>query len=242
MLPLADTQNAASSAFDLPSIALNFTLGVVASIVASIIMLFLASFLSERFRWLITSILNALIRGDIEMIFPNTKDAQATLIADFKTTKRVWVLAGRGQEFSAGTFDPIFQRPKQVELLVLLPTTKVTAGMPDWTKKRVAEMNKCDPGSGDGIPHQIEANVTSLKARAEHGKVQLRRFNIPHIGRIILTDKFAYFTPYLSTRHGKDSPIYQFRRGGSFYESLKRLFVQVWEASSDEMSETKATT
>lgn len=192
---------------------------------------------SAKFRWILISILNALVQGDIETIFPDARRAQDALSADFAKSKKVWIFAGRGGEFSRDTFAPLFNRPanRPVELRVLLPLSEIPANQYDWLSQRAEELNKFDPGSGDALNGQIDANAATIAARQPHGDIQLRRYNVPHMGRVIVTDRYVYFTPYQADSHGKNSPVYQFRRGGPFYENLRRFIVQVWAASTPQL-------
>ncbi|NEP56383.1 MAG: hypothetical protein F6K31_05080 [Symploca sp. SIO2G7] len=214
---------------------INFLLSILASIIASTIMLVVASFLSSKFRWILITILNALVRGDIETIFPNARRAQDALMADISKSKRVWIFAARGGELSRETFSPLFKRTKQypVELRVLLPITNIPAGQYDWIELRSREIEQFDPGSGNVLRTQIDANAMTIAARQPHGDTKIRRYNAPQIGRIILTDRYAYFTPYQPDSYGKNSAMYQFRYGGPFYRSLLRFFAQVWESSKE---------
>ena len=111
----------------------------------------------------------------------------------------------------------------RVELRVLLPLSEIPANQYDWLSQRAEELNKFDPGSGDALNGQIDANAATIAARQPHGDIQLRRYNVPHMGRVIVTDRYVYFTPYQADSHGKNSPVYQFRRGGPFYENLRRF-------------------
>lgn len=223
----------ATAALDPWVLTLNFALAVFASIIAGIVLLVLANFLSANFRWILITILNALIHGDIETIFRDAQHAQHALMTDLAKSQRVWIFAGRGSEFSRHTFDPLFTRPasRPVELRVLLPLTDIPAGQFDWTSQRATELNDFDPGSGDALVRQIDANVSTIASRRPHGNIAIRRYNVPHTARIILTDRYVYFTPYQADSHGKNSPVYQFRRGGSFYGNLSRFIIQVWNAS-----------
>lgn len=211
----------------------NFGLSILASIIASIIMIVAASFFSAKFRWLIITILNALVNGDIQNIFPNAQLAQDTLKAEMAKSKRVRIFAARGSELSRSTFLPLFKRTDDcpLELLhLLLPLTEIPKGEYDWIAQREKEMNDFDDGAGNNLRSQINTNVRGILERKKDEKIKIRRHNVPTIGRIIITDFYVYFTPYQRDKYGMNSTIYQFRIGGSFYESLLRFFVQVWEA------------
>lgn len=213
-----------------------FTLSVLASLVAGIILIVITSFLSSKFRWILIAILNTLVSGDLENIFHNSRDAQSTLINDLKNSDYVYILTGRGGELSRETFAPLFhrlsKRSSKVELKLLLPSTDNSKEKIDWTAKRAEELNSFNAGSGSSLASEINTNAESIATWKYHqdGNIEIRRYNVPHLGRIIITQKYVYFTPYQDDRHGKDTAIYIFRHGGVFYKSFNRLFFSIWEA------------
>jgi hypothetical protein len=180
--------------------------------------------------------LNKLIGSDIAGFYKDSNELQEELSEDLKNAQHVWFFAGRGGELSRRTFDSLFNRPKQkiVEIWVLLPQTNPPEAEYNWTTQRCSEMNKFEPGSGDALPSQIESNIDFIRCKVPHQNIKIRLYNIPHTSRIIITDKFAYFTPYLADQHGKNTPVYKFYRGGIMYEHLKRFIKQVWDASPGE--------
>lgn len=124
---------------------------------------------------------------------------------------------------------------------ILLPETAPKPGEYEWTWQRENELAQFDPAFGSGLLHkQIEANVQFLEKHVATNSIELRRFNSPHIGRIVVTDRFVYYTPYRSYTHARDCKIYKFRRGGEMYENLLRLFEQLWLAGAGSTFNTKS--
>ena len=99
----------------------------------------------------------------------------------------------------------------------------------DWTAQRDLELAEFDKSFGNNLLHtQVETNVNFLAPYVANDSVELRRFNAPHIGRIILTDRCVYYTPYRFNSHGRESRVYKYRRGGDTYDNFMRLFQQLW--------------
>jgi hypothetical protein len=211
----------------------DFIVSVLSSIVAGIILIVITAFISRSFRDVLFITLNKLIGSDIAGFYRDSDELQEELSEDLKHTRHVYFFAGRGGELSRRTFDSLFNRPKEkmVKIRVLLPQTNPPETEYNWTKQRCSEMNKFEPGSGDSLPSQIESNINFIKFKVPHQDINIRLYNVPHTSRIIITDKFAYFTPYLSDQHGKNTPIYKFYKGGNMYKHLKRFINQVWDAS-----------
>ncbi|MDM8550999.1 hypothetical protein QUF72_13010 [Desulfobacterales bacterium HSG2] len=218
-----------------------FLSNFLASIVAGIVIIIGAALFSKKAKWIFTGLVARLMDIDIDSVYESKKEAQHDLRADFKKSKHVAILTGRGNEFQRDTFGQLFSRAlnNSVHVRILLPETSLKHGEYDWTMQRDEEVAKFDQAFGKGVlGKQININVEFLQKYLESGEVELRRFNYPHIGRIIITEKYAYFSPYLAHAHGRDAKIYKYRRGGEMYENYQRLFEQLWTAG--ESSESQA--
>jgi hypothetical protein len=211
-----------------------FIIGVLASLVAGLLLLGGTALASQRARWLLTGLLGRLLDIDVEAVFADKQASETDLHAELERANNVSILTGRGNELQRNAFDPLFMRRpsnSSVKVRLLLPDTERRPGHVDWIWQRETELSGFDPAFGKGLLRkQIDGNVAFLQPYIKAGQLELRRFNSPHIGRIVLTDRFAYFTPYQSSSHGRHNPVYKYRRG-SVYDNLERLFRQLWKAS-----------
>jgi hypothetical protein len=211
----------------------NFVLGVLASIAGGMILL-LSARVSRRWRKALVAVSNALAGGDVERVFHMKADAEEDMEQRLCDAKEVAILAGRGNELQRRTFSSMFlHRPekRQVRIRILLPETLLSGDQYDWASQRESELASFDSSFGNRLlHHQIDTNVAFLDPYVKAGKVELRRFNAPHIGRIVLVDGAAYYAPYRSDAHGRDSKVYRFKAGGEMSENFLRLFEQLWNA------------
>ncbi len=217
--------------------------GILGSILAGVILFLFTALVSRTARWVITATLGRMLRIDTEYVFRNQQDVAEDLKDEIKKAAFVDMLTGRGTELQRDTFSPLFNESKQhSRVRILLPLTCVDSSSYDWTAQRERELAKFDTSHGTGVlQSQIEANAKLIAARAAaNSMLQLRFFNAPHIGRIVLTDRCAYFTPYQENAHGRDTHVIKYRCNGDMYNCLRRLFNQLWEASdtSSTMSST----
>jgi len=214
----------------------SFILNVLASIIGGIILLFTASILSRRARWVLTGLLARLLNVDIEYVFNNKAEVFSDLKNEIARAHTVDILVSRGNELQRDTYASLFfNKPanKQVKIRILLPETKTKSGEYDWTSQRESELAKFDQAFGNGLLHrQIEAIALFLQPHLRAGQVELRRYNYPHIGRIVITERYAYYAPFRSNAHGRESNVYKFSRGGEMYDNLLRLFQQLWDAET----------
>ena len=217
-----------------------FILGMLASIAGGIAIL-LCTRVFGRWRRLLISALNRLAKADIERVFRNKIEAQSDIEQSIREAKDIAILTSRGNELQRSTFDSLFlHRPesRQFTFRILLPDTSIPKGQYDWTGQRERELAAFDSAFGGGLLHQqIATNASFLQPHIDAGKAQLRRFNAPHVGRVIIADGTAYYTPYRSDAHGRDCPVYKYRRNGEICRNYQRLFDQLWNASGGDIAE-----
>ena len=210
--------------------------GILASVIAGILLIVTGSFLSKSARWVLTATLGRLLEIDTEFVFRNQADAEEDIRKELARASKVDLLTSRGNELQRGTLtDFLHDKPKgfKPQFRLLLPVARSKGEGPDWTAQRDREVGTFDSNFGKGLLRdQIETTVKSLGSFVENGLIELRFYNYPHIGRILVTDHVAYFTPYRKDAHGKDCNVIKYRRGGNTYESLSRLFELLWDEGS----------
>lgn len=222
---------------------MNLLTSVLASFLGTVLFVVIAALFSQKAKTIATAAVSALLGVDIERVFrrKQDKDFDDDLRSALADATEVCILAGRGAELNFDVFSPLFkgQQPEGRRVRVLLPRTEAPAGEYDWVAHREREIRAFDRAfEKDLLRHQIETNARFVR---DAGTAELRRFNAPHVGRIVITDSCAYFTPYRADAHGVRSPVYKYRRG-AMYDNLKRLFEQLWDAGrpADEKSPAEA--
>jgi len=211
---------------------MGFLCNVLASIVAGIILLVGASIFSKRMRRLLISILSHLLDIDIDYVFPNKKETEDDLENEIDKAQFVYVFAGRGNELQRDPFNSLFlNRNKNIPTKILLPKTGISENEYDWLMQREKELEKFDRAHGAGLLHQqVDNNANFINRYTQDPKVELRRYNHPNIGRIIITDRCVFYTPYKENAHGRHSRVYKFRKNGEIYYNFLRLFNQLWNS------------
>jgi hypothetical protein len=208
--------------------------GVLASIIGSITLIIFGGLFSRNLRWLLTGVLGRLLDVDIEYVFRSKSDADEDILKELEKASFVYLMTGRGNDIQRGLFDKVLhQKPRGrlSEVKILLPLPRKSSST-DWIAQRENELATFDPAFGRGVlRHQIEMTIKYLENYVSSGGIELRLFDSPHIGRIIITDRVVYFTPYLAHAHGKDCRVVKHRRGSDFYDCFSRLFHQLWDVS-----------
>ncbi len=212
----------------------SFVWSVLASITAGIVLLIAGTLLSRRLRWLLTGVLGRLLRVEIDYVFASSRDAQDDLAAAISRAHDVRILVGRGHELQRPTFSSLFaDRPAHggPHARILLPASAPRASTVDWTAQRETELQAFDPAFGRGLlRQQIEGTASFLAGYPAPG-VEVRYFEAPHLGRLIITGEEAYLSLYDARRHGRDSRVHKIRRG-DLYDGLARYFDLLWAGST----------
>ncbi len=213
----------------------NFFWSVLASLTAGALLVTAGALLSKRLRWLLTAVLGRLLSVEIEYVFASSRDAQDDLAAAIGRADDVRILVGRGHELQRPPFSRLFaDRPAQggPSVRILLPAPAPHASTVDWTRQRETELEAFDPAFGRGLlRQQIEATASFLAGYPAPG-VEVRYFEAPHLGRLIITGEEAYLSLYAARRHGRDSRVHKIRRG-DFYDGLARYFDLLWSGSTE---------
>jgi hypothetical protein len=214
---------------------MSFFLNVVSSVLASIIVILAAGLLSRTARSMLVGALGRLVDIDVETVFRNPREAAPDLRRELERAGRVDLLTGRGSELERETFAGLLGAGAGIRrrpFRLLLPDPRPVGEATDWTADRDKEVARFDPAFGGGVlAAQISSTIEFLSRPVEQGLVQLRLFDDPHVGRIVLTDRVAYFTPYRRDAHSRDCRVIKYRRGGEMYDHLSRLFGMLWRTA-----------
>ena len=209
---------------------LNFVLGIAGSLVAGVVLVLGAGLLSKTARWVLTATLGRLLNIDTEYVFANGHAVSKDVQMEVDRAEFVDLLTGRGAELGEDTFKPLFtSSARKRRARILLPMPRLTGAGIDWTALRDKEIGVFEQSYGRGLlAQQIEIVAASLEPYVRNGTIEMRYFQMPHIGRILLTDRCAYFTPYRTDAHARDTRVTKYRRGGDTYDWLSHLFNQMW--------------
>jgi hypothetical protein len=165
-------------------------------------------------------------------VYSQQRIANADLGADLHKARWVRVLAPRGNELTRDSFQPLWKnRNERLEFVELLLPDPADAG--GWLQARENDLRRTDPGIEPGLlAKQVTANLDYLGAvAARNPAVTLRLFDAPNMGRIIVTDRLAYFTLYNAHGHGRHSPCLVVQSGSAMYEHALELFAHLWRVA-----------
>jgi hypothetical protein len=213
------------------SLVQELVIGVVSSLIATVLVVVAARLGGWWPKKWVLRLLSRISGLGIAHAYQKQSDANAALGADLRAAHWIKVLAGRGNELTRDSFQDVW-RQGQIRLQsvqVLLPDPADAGG---WLRSREDEVRHIDPGFEPGLlARQVSANINYVSAVvAANPAVELRLFDAPHTCRLIITDHLVYFTPYLSGRHGRNSPCFVFKNNSVMYDHLLRSFETLWRA------------
>ncbi|WP_067599156.1 hypothetical protein [Nocardiopsis listeri] len=210
-----------------------FVLGVLSSILATMILVLVGWMRSSRPRWWLVALLARLTGTGVHRVYRRQSSAEKDVARDLARARWVRVLTGRGNTLTRDVFTPLWSDTTgRVESVrVLLPDPDAVPG--EWLALRAAELEPIDPGfTPDLLRNQIRANTSYLSSVAKGREgIELRRFDLPHLYRVIVTDQAAYITFYDRGRHGRHSPCLYVRAPGVLYEAALHFFSTTWAGS-----------
>ena len=123
-------------------------------------------------------------------------------------------------------FDPPYREclnKQDILIWILLPDTSDNK----WIKIRTSEV------SASGVGYTEKAFIGAIESNIEFlytykGLIKIKLYDYIHIGRIVLTDRVAYFSPYLVSTYGEDVPVYKYTVNSTKYNWIMRLFHEMW--------------
>lgn len=205
-------------------------IGTLGSILAAVILFLTATWRSVVVRRALTAITSTFLDVDVKFVFRDGKAAELAITQALQRSARVRIFAGRGNEFQRDLYRPLLdpQQKKVRHVRILLPDSAVKPRGVDWIEQRERELEAIDPSFGTGaLRMQIQTSVQFVSRHQELGVFEVRLYDAPHIGRIIITDDLLFLTLYSAVKHGRDCRVIQYGRG-DIYDGFVRYFDMLW--------------
>jgi hypothetical protein len=209
-----------------------FLMEIGAAVIGGVLLITVTGMVSVRARWILTAAVARWLDLDIEFVFRDKAAAAADLMREIEEADSIRILAGRGNELQRDTFGSLYLPGRYPEAArILLPDCQDDPSTSTWIAQRERELASFDPAFGTHLlSTQVSNNIEFLRQHVAKGTVALRLFNAPHLGRMIITDRYLYFTPYLRRTHGRHNHVYKLGRG-ELYNNFCRFFDQLWEVA-----------
>lgn len=212
---------------------MEFLINILASMVAGVIMLVATTFASTRARWLLTATFGKLLGVDVERVYPNKHGALSDVEREILRSHQVDIMTGRGNDLEAAHFQSLLSKraaSNNTRLRILLPETRHLVSDVNWNEVNDREIALIDRSYGGGLlAKQVESVVEFLKPYLQEGKVEMRRFNMPHLGRILITDRYVFVTFYPHHTRAEYAEVVKFARKGVLSDGFVRLFNLAWD-------------
>lgn len=210
---------------------LGFFASIAASLIAGVLLIAFSPIVFKSARRLLTQLAGRVLRTDVDYVFNDLKDASQDMITEITQAGTVSIMTSRGKDLHHSghlreCLDAIIRRPTKEQPLirVLLPELGST-----WTQDRQMEAESHDVVFPAGqLARDIETTVAYVCAMESKSKAELRIANMPHMCRIVLTDRCVYFTMYRSDVAGSKTRVVKYLAHADTYRWLKRLFEQYW--------------
>lgn len=209
-----------------------FLLNVLASLVASLIILLGGAIFARRARHELLLLAAKVFRLEMSPAFKHQRDADNFLSRELRQARWVKIITGRGKLLESKACEPLWSRGnKRLKgWRLLLPDPGTDAFQNGWLVKREKETLNHDETYVPGrIAQQVRGVLMHVDTRA-NSRTEVRLYDFPHLCRLVITDRVALFTPYSDLVHGTESPCYLVQPPGPLYDYFVRYFETVWKA------------
>ena len=159
----------------------------------------------------------------------NIEKASGDICREINRSQKTYILTGLGTKI-----EDIFNEINgSSEIIIFLPDTEPESKI-NWLDKRGKEIAKYS-ALGQYKDYEYVKNEIELIYRTAAYKVEewrdssLYKYNFPHNFRIILTDNYAYFSPYVKNKFIDTTPICCYVKGSYMFEHLKKVIDNTYE-------------
>jgi hypothetical protein len=210
----------------------NFIVGVVSSLVASILLLLFGTFFFPRVRAWLGSVLGRIAGAGAIRMYPTQTAAAKDVAAAVLGARWISILAARGNELTSGNLEGLWDKVASKERVTIVLPDPARTDSPSWLTHHEEEATRYDPGFGGNLlAEQVKSNTEYLKKRTEgRTNVQIVNVDFPTVGRLVITDRIAFITLYSESRHGRDAPCLAASPSSPFYHFAIRLFSMAMRA------------
>ncbi|MCL2446801.1 MAG: hypothetical protein FWD06_08560 [Oscillospiraceae bacterium] len=208
---------------------MQFIMGVLASLTATALVAVVSYFHSRKLRDFLIRRLSKRLGIGIDKIYGNSKDSNDDVARAIQDAKFVKIFAPRGHTL-LGAYSGYFTKNKPCK--VLLPSTDADARY--WIEQRVRERT-AEPykSSPEVLIREIDTAAHALLVSAQKDLIRFKRFNHPHIARLIITDEWAYFLPLKKDVRTSECEMVKYSSCSFMYDFWNRYFDLIWDASPD---------
>jgi hypothetical protein len=204
----------------------NFLVGVVSSLVASMLLLVAGTYLFPRVRIWVGAALGRVAGVGVIRMYPTQSAAAKDVAAAVLGARHVSILAARGNELVSGNLDDLWDKVATKERVTIVLPDYGRTDPASWLTHHEEEAARYDPGFGENLlAEQVKSNSEYLRKRARgRANVHLENVDFPTVGRLVITDRIAFITLYSESSHGRDAPCLAAGLSSPFYHFAVRLF------------------
>lgn len=205
---------------------ITFFLGVIASLVATMLWVLILNIMSQRCRKFFYGAVDLILKTDLKFAYIDSSTADEDIIKEMQKSSKIYIYTGRGQFLQRQEYADAFEK-ESTDVKVILP---VPDSENKWLIQRAQEMNAINKGfTANTLAGDIQGIANFLQPNIDTNRIKLHFSDSQHIGKIIIMDNSGYFVPYQKNIFGKDTKVYNYKIGSYMYNWLQRYFDALWE-------------
>jgi len=210
---------------------MNFLYSILSSILGGLLLIIIIALISKKAKEIFMLIISNLLDSDLRYVYKDKIEVKDDLHQELINATFVKILTSRGNDFQQDVFMPIFNESNRyLEVNILMPNPYYFY-QDDWFNQRELELKSFDKSFGKGVlKEQAKVNIQYLMDQFKKN-IKLKLHQYPLIGRLIITDRYIFFTPMHRALYIRRSKTYKYAAGGDMYRYYLRLFDQLWSSA-----------
>lgn len=206
---------------------INFVFGIIASLIATIIV---SSLRNQSIRFLRFKAIKSLSNDEIAFKGDNLDSISKLLMNSIHNSQELRVYSNRGNFLTndRGTLNAVLSENNLQSIRCLL------AGESDFLEERAAEY--CKLNNGYEVKNYLEDVARSIeiltKLSKENERLQIREHIQPITFRFILTNNHLFISYFERNKPAKETEVLVYANNAKTYHGFDRYFETVWRNSN----------
>ncbi|MEZ4712596.1 MAG: hypothetical protein R3A44_35740 [Caldilineaceae bacterium] len=212
-----------------------FMLGVIASLVASVVFSVCATFLlSRHFRKHVALAFSLLSGSGVEYVYRSDREAEEDMLRYMRRSRTAKIMSMRAHRIL------IEDRPLHFLVSPECPVKEIRILLADPdghnTEARALEYSRIKPSmSPEVYKHDIRDSITKVGAyAAKDDRITLRLHEEPAFIRLLIIDDYLFLSYFLADVSGDESVVFRVARLSPLYRAIDRYFEWTWTQRSRE--------
>lgn len=212
----------------------SFIIGIIGSLIASVIFTMAAYLISKRFKKQVTILFNRVVDTGMIYIYNNQKEAIDDIKRSFKSSDEIRIMAYRGYSYytDTGSLRFILKDLEKWQRLYFMSSDPISDGKVNYIIDRASEVTNIDTEEQQHYVDEVKHGVKILASiAAKNDNIEISHHNHPPTFKIMLFRDDLYLSYLSKDSRAKNNKMYRYRSGSDMYKVMERHFDLVLKGS-----------